>query len=782
MNRNILHKANCTFFLVFSFSLFSYSQKYDIKGKVILSDAESMGKAVVQLFHKDFDYIDGVAVDSAGVFNFIGKTENEREYALVTSHLGYYTDTMYVQPVKQNIDVGSIFLRQENVLLNEVYVSAQSIVNSYGIKLVYPTHEQREKSIDGITLISKINLPRLNVDEISKKIQLNGGGKVVVCKNGKITTLYEISAIKPENIIRIEYHDIPEAKYNYADVVLDYIVRQNTSGGNIYLSLWQSKGFGEDFISTRFNYGKSEFSFDYYLAYRDWEKLYRYNSESFRLTGRTLERYEDGEPDLFKYDNHTFNLRYNYQHKNRILNITSKLSLNRMPHRDWKSNISLYEDQNATQIDMLDKSNTRSNIPEISVYFQQPVKENSTLIVKTKGVKAKNKYTRMYSEKNNTDDSYELTSAVDGDQSVFDIWGIFEHKLTKSTISTGANYLYNDSENNYDNSTNSSSVRYTSNLNIQHVYLFSQFDSRINDKINYRLGIGVNRTWLTSGDKKNNTTTLQPSASLRYTPNKTIEVAYYGSIYNKQPSLADLSDFDQPIDSIQINRGNPDLKRQISYYNAIQLNFNLGKFGSSLYLNNTYTSHPIMESTYLEDGKVIRVMENHKNFKAYNAEIELRANLVNDHIRMKTYAGTKYFVSNGLTYKHNKQIFYYGGRISAHYGFWAASWQFNQNTSNTFWGETLTKFEDAHMVSLSYSRKSYRISADALNLFSTKHINAKENYSAVASFSRYEYLDEIRNLFRLNFTLNLDFGRKYNAQRRRNYDNTISTTILKGEK
>jgi hypothetical protein len=740
-----------------------------------------MGRASVQLFHRGFDYIDGVVVDSTGAFSFIGKAENGREYVLLTSFVGYHTDTLYIQPVKQNIDVGSIFLGQENILLNEVLVSAPSVVNNYGIKLVYPTNEQRQKSIDGITLLSKINLPRLNVDEISKHVQLNGGGKVLVCKNGKITTLYEISALKPENIIRIEYHDIPEAKYNYADVVLDYIVRQNTSGGNVYLSLWQSKGFGEDFIATRFNFGKSEFSIDYDLAYRNWNKLYRYNSESFNFTDRILERHEDGKPDLFKYDNHSLNLKYNYQDKGKILNITSSLLLNRMPHRDWKSKISLYEDNKATLSDMLDKSNSRSNIPEVSVYYQQPIKDNSTLIVKSKGVKANNKYARMYSEKNNTD-GYELVSAVKGNQSVFDLWGIFEHKFLKSVLSVGANYLYDNAESSYDNSINSLPVHYASTLNNQHLYLFSQFDVRIDDKISYRLGIGINRTWLSSDNKKNNTTTLQPSVSLRYSPNKLIEIRYYGSIYNKQPSLADLSDFDQSIDSIQLSRGNPDLQRQISYYNAIQFDLSLGKFGSSLYLNNTYTSHPIMESAYLENGKIIRKMENHKNFKAYNAEIEFRANLLNDYIRVKAYAGTKYFVSNGLFYKHDKKMFYYGGRISANYGFWSISWQFRQNTNNTFWGETFTKFEDAHMISLSYSRKNYRITADGLNLFSTKHINARENYSAVAPFKRYEYLDEIRNLIRLNFTLNLDFGREYNAQRKRDYDNPISTTILKGEK
>ncbi len=75
------------------------------------------------------------------------------------------------------------------------------------------------------------------------------------------------------------------------------------------------------------------------------------------------------------------------------------------------------------------------------------------------------------------------------------------------------------------------------------------------------------------------------------------------------------------------------------------------------------------------------------------------------------------------------------------------------------------------------------LSADVLNLFSLKHISAQENYSSVAPYKRYEYLNETRNLIRLNLTLNLSYGKNHKEFSKRINDNTNSeSSIIKGEK
>ena len=110
-------------------------------------------------------------------------------------------------------------------------------------------------------------------------------------------------------------------------------------------------------------------------------------------------------------------------------------------------------------------------------------------------------------------------------------------------------------------------------------------------------------------------------------------------------------------------------------------------------------------------------------------------------------------------------------------------WQFRKNGEERFWGETLYQYEGGRMLSFGYQTNKLSLSDDVLNLFSLKHISAQENYSSVAPYKRYEYLDETRNLIRLNLTLNLSYGKKYKEASKRINSNTSSeSSVIKGEK
>lgn len=249
------------------------------------------------------------------------------------------------------------------------------------------------------------------------------------------------------------------------------------------------------------------------------------------------------------------------------------------------------------------------------------------------------------------------------------------------------------------------------------------------------------------------------------------------------PALSALSDYSQDIDFIQVQRGNPGLKPQIDFYNALVFNYKIRKTAFALYVNQTYSKSPIMETTYIENGKVVRTQENHRNFKNYNIELEYGGQLVGDILSFKTFAGMKFYTSNGNQYVHHKNIPYYGGQFSAYYKRFSVRWQFRKSVQDRFWGETLYRYEDGHILSASYRTNKINLSADVLNLFTLKHISAKENYSSVAPYKRYEFLNETRNLVRLNITLNLSYGKKYMESSKRIEDNTTNdTSIIKGEK
>ena len=87
-------------------------------------------------------------------------------------------------------------------------------------------------STNGVNLLQELMLPRILVNPMNNEIGLSGGGELQLRINGVKAEIDEIKAIRPADIIRIEYHDNPGLRYGNAEVVLDYIVRRPKTGGN----------------------------------------------------------------------------------------------------------------------------------------------------------------------------------------------------------------------------------------------------------------------------------------------------------------------------------------------------------------------------------------------------------------------------------------------------------------------------------------------------------------------------------------------------------------------
>ena len=73
---------------------------------------------------------------------------------------------------------------------------------------------------------------------------------------------------------------------------------------------------------------------------------------------------------------------------------------------------------------------------------------------------------------------------------------------------------------------------------------------------------------------------------------------------NVTPSLGELSAIDQVIDSLQIQRGNPNLKSYMSYYTELNYEFRKGLFYVNALGAYEYQPDAIMDEKYLEGNKM----------------------------------------------------------------------------------------------------------------------------------------------------------------------------------
>ena len=112
-------------------------------------------------------------------------------------------------------------------------------------------------------------------------------------------------------------------------------------------------------------------------------------------------------------------------------------------------------------------------------------------------------------------------------------------------------------------------------------YIFGEYRGKI-DKLNYRLGVAMTRFSIIRA-ARTNLPSFNPSIVLHYAMSDNSYLRWKGNIYNASPSLGDLSDVEQAVDSFQIRRGNPNLKSYMCYHTELTYEWKKGIFYTNLW-------------------------------------------------------------------------------------------------------------------------------------------------------------------------------------------------------
>lgn len=144
--------------------------------------------------------------------------------------------------------MGELSLSPDNIVLEGVTVTASPVIKKTDRQIILPTEMQTKAASNGISLLRNLQLSRILVNPIDNTITVPGGDNVQLRINGVEVTQAEITAIRPADVIRIEYIDNPGTRYGNAGAVLNYIVKRRESGGSISADLTNGaskQGFGE---------------------------------------------------------------------------------------------------------------------------------------------------------------------------------------------------------------------------------------------------------------------------------------------------------------------------------------------------------------------------------------------------------------------------------------------------------------------------------------------------------------------------------------------------------
>lgn len=750
-----------------------YSQ--NITGKVVDKERQEIIYANVVLQTIDSTFVAGTTSDEKGEFKM--QKVAAGHYRLAISAMGYRTMYIDLQGFERSAHLGTLILRDVPQQLGEVTVTASNIISTADKKMVFPNQKQVKASANGVDLLRNLMLPRLTINPIDNSVGTTDGGSVQLCINGRKVSKEEIMALQPSDILRIEMLEDVGVRYSNAAAAVNYIVKRYDIGGSLGYNGVQSikSAYGQHNVNGKLSFGKSEISVRYGNFLQYCNDLWYNRSETFIFTdGRQYHRkqytHTDGQKQLFQ----TGALSYNLQDGNKyMLNISAGLSHNLNPHMRYYGK--LYTEEYPESVtDRKETSHNRNLSPSLDIYFQRNLKHSQFLALNAVGTYINTNNHDSYAEYLQNKAVVDYTSGVKGKKYSLITEGIYEKGLARGgQLGVGIKHTQSYTDNEY-----SGTLHYTTRMKQANTYSYAQYHAKWKN-LRYRIGFGVTRSWFRQqGEEEYETWSVNPRLNLNYLINKQWSASLEGNISTANPSLSQLSAADQLTDSLQINRGNPDLQPGRNYNAKLRLSYNKGKWNAALFCNYYRDEDVIMPHIYQEGDKFIHSYANHPDFQRLRSGIDVRLGMLWDILTLSGGVYANQAWSNGLDFSHSHHSI--GWQLGATFMYKNFTGMFlYKNDTDSFFGETLNRGEEAQLVQVQYRLKKMNIGLRMLNPFQKDYKRKEANRNQYAGYDYEYHVDDIARMICVTFSWNLSFGRNHKSGSKRMNNSDTEDGVIK---
>ena len=732
--------------------------------------------AYIVLLKPDSTVILVLSSDAMGNVRFTEMAPGD--YLLSCSFIGYEKSEKAISIFDGEYDLGTIALRPAHSMLSEVTVTASTVIQKSDRKLLIPSQSQINSSNSGLSLLRNLQLSRIVVNPISQAITTPSGEAVQLRINGIEVSHAEVVALQPQEIIRIEYYEDPGLKYGNAAAVIDYITRRRNSGGslstNLTNALWRL-GFADDYFSGKVNVNRSEFAANAFYHYRNLEWT-RENHEMFLFPNGVLQRDEVGKPTRVseKWLNVAFN--YNLIEPDKYLfNITFRNNRMDSPY-SFSDRVSTLEVSNdSIPSNVLDRSTWSNNTPSLDLYYQRNIKNDQLIIVNVVATYVDSKSTRLYQQERANEDTYSSYSSITGSKYSLITEGIYEKMLPSGKLTGGLRHSESYTKNVY-----SGNVSQNVGLNVSQTYIFTEWLLR-KKRLNYTFGLGVMRTFNSQEMHSSEKYIFRPSLRIVYNINDRAYLRFNGYVSGYPPSLSDLNNVRQNIDALQIQQGNPNLKTVWFVSNTVNGGYNQGVIGLELFATYRYDHKPIMEQIFLVDSSFIHTNLNQKEFHRFHSELTFKLRPWKDYLSIGFTPRYNRYFSKGGDYQHTYSNWQIRSSVMATYKRWSFGGD-GYMRWNSFWGETLDIGEGLISLVAGYTSPKWGLSVVVFNPFTNEYSIGSKNYSALAPYWSNVFTHNLGQILIFNFSLNLNFGRKYLSGEKRLDNSDSDAGIMTGTK
>lgn len=727
-----------------------------IQGKVCSdNDSTAIPGAYCRLL-SDSKLLGGTSTDINGAFEL--NTDLKTELVLEVSMVGYSPSRIMIASGK-NVNTGIIYL-SEGRMLDEVQVTANSVIESGGRTVLFPSAADVKASGSSLSLFQKLPLDGLEANPINRTISVDGGSPVILI-NGVPSTTNDLNALQPKDIAKIEYSRITPARY--ADKgnngFLNITLKKRDDGGQIYI--WGRSALNTAFVDgdvrASYHQGPSQFTLSYNPSWRNYQDVFDYSRESYIGDDFRVDL-EEKDRNPFNYFYNNLSLKYDYiPAPGTLFSATFRTTVLTRKSQAFATTTDSY-------LGDYDNSNLTRNkdlTPSLDLFFKRDFNARNSLEVQVVGTLSRSDYRRSniydFSDGSSTDyamDVYSRRRSLISEIS-------YTHQFSGSTsLSAGYQNTISHSTNTYLTSD------YEPVLTENNNYIYARLGQQIG-RVYLSVATGAKLYWIRNDLNKRhfirNLTTVQAMWNISQKWNLRASFQYSPSI----PSLSSLTDYPQQQTPYLISNGNPDLKVSQNFRYQLTPAFRLKKFNASLALSYRSTADFVMsDMSYLGDRMFLSQSINARRSWDAGANLNLRLNGIAG-FGANLSLGLSHYETMGIDWCHHLTSF------DANFSIWWNKGPFTVSYWRKIPGKYLNgnyvgKNENGDSLSFDYKPdKHWTIGASWMYMFESKGTKYPSwGYSDVNPYSKERYIKNNANMVVLSVSYSTDFGSIFRTSRR----------------
>ena len=592
--------------------------------------------------------------------------------------------------------------KAKSVVMKEVTVEAARVTKKVDGLLIIPSAAQREASTDGYSLLAKLSLPRLRVDEVMRTVTpLMNDGSVQIRLNGTLASKEDLLSLDPKLVKNIDFIDNPGVRYGEGiGYVIDIQTRRNTTGYVLGADLSNAVTTlnGDNTLYAKYNHKNSELALTFTSLYKDQHGFrssevadYTLNNGSHYLVSRNQ---TDGRSRRF---GNQFEIKYSLADSaTYVFQANLSVGGNNTPgnYADF-----VYRDGT------IEKSFRTINVssdfsPTLDLYFFHQLGKHQSITANVVG-------SSIYTDKRGYNgEEGDYAYEVNGRTWSLESEAIYENKLKPFTLSAGLEHSVSFTNNEY-----TGDVSALNKMRRGELYLFSEVKGRWK-QLGYSAGVGVANKTYSQENYSFNYWTFRPKLTLSYEILAGLNARYTFETYRRVSSYAMVSDARIRENSREWKVGNPNLQPSRVIKNIIDVSYNGRRVSGGMnmeYRRDLGSNMSVYERTATDE--FLYSQQNIGNIMMFVVQNYLRYDVVPEHLSVTLFGGINRFFNISSLYRHHLTSYNYGGNVQAYLGRWTLT-----GYADNGWKYVEGEHEGRNGAAI-YFGVSYRWSRCSLSLF-----------------------------------------------------------------